>query len=216
MVRRNLQTVSDERVLLATGHPRGHWFALLDAAGAQGWRHPAIAAFLRDQGVPGWWSQGITVAYEQERGLRLPGQRPDGTFDANISRTFRVPADALWPLLVDDAAREAWLGSGWVVARQTAGRSLRLTAPDGTSAVLGVEHPRARSGGAEGHTHHPDHPNHPDHTNHPDHANHPDPAAPAGAVRLAVQHAKLPDPETVERSKRLWSEALGRLADHLG
>lgn len=35
-----------------------------------------------------WWSQGITVAYEQEIGRRMPGQRSDGTFEMSISKSI--------------------------------------------------------------------------------------------------------------------------------
>ncbi|MBU5900220.1 hypothetical protein JVW24_24175, partial [Vibrio cholerae O1] len=33
------------------------------------------------------WVQGAVVAYEQEIGRRVPGQRADGTFDVAVSRT---------------------------------------------------------------------------------------------------------------------------------
>lgn len=187
MVRRNFQTVSDERVRAATGERRDHWFGLLDEAGARDWNHPVIASFLRDRGVSAWWSQSITVAYEQERGLRQPGQRPDGTFDANVSRTLPGTVAALWPHLADDAARASWLGPGWVVTGETVGSTLRLTAPDGSRAVVGIEPPRASGARGAG-----------------------------GTVRVVVQHGKLPDPAAVERAKQLWSDALGRLAGHQG
>ena len=33
--------------------------------------HKEIAEYLNEKrGVPGWWSQMVTVTYEQERGLR--------------------------------------------------------------------------------------------------------------------------------------------------
>jgi hypothetical protein len=89
--------VGDEAVREATGRDRAEWFALLDQAGAATWAHGAIAAWLgSEHGVDGWWSQGITVAYEQARGIREPGQRRDGRFEASVSRTVSLgPADAL-------------------------------------------------------------------------------------------------------------------------
>ena len=36
-----------------------------------------------------WWAQSITVRYEQARGMRLPGQQPDGTFSVAVSRSLR-------------------------------------------------------------------------------------------------------------------------------
>lgn len=89
--------VSDDAVREATGRGRAEWFALLDRAGAVTWTHPAIASWLVGRhGVDGWWAQGITVGYEQARGIRQPGQRQDGTFEASVSRTVDLgTADAL-------------------------------------------------------------------------------------------------------------------------
>ena len=141
MVRRNLQTVSDERVRAATGHGRDHWFALLDHAGARDWPHPRIAAHLAENGVPAWWAQAVTVAYEQERGLRLPGQRPDGTFDANASKTLRTSRARLRHLLADDGAREAWSGVALPLAGLTEDRSVRLDGPGGSRVTLWLDWP---------------------------------------------------------------------------
>ena len=81
--------VGDDAVVSATGRSRGDWFALLDAAGATGWKHQAIANWLvTEQGVDPWWAQGVTVGYEQARGIRLPGQRQDGTFEVSVTRTI--------------------------------------------------------------------------------------------------------------------------------
>src|SRR3712207_9399279 len=62
---------------------------MLDERNATFWRHADIAAWLaRDQGVEPWWSQNLTVRYEQERGMRAPGQMADGTYSASVSRTL--------------------------------------------------------------------------------------------------------------------------------
>ena len=43
-----------------------------------------------------WWAQSITVGFEQARGIRRPGQRQDGTYEASVSRTVSLDtADAL-------------------------------------------------------------------------------------------------------------------------
>ncbi len=81
--------VSDDAVLTATGKHPNEWFRLLDDRNATSWRHADIAAWLvRDQGVEPWWSQNLTVRYEQERGLRAPGQMADGTYSVSVSRTL--------------------------------------------------------------------------------------------------------------------------------
>jgi Domain of unknown function (DUF4287) len=87
--------VGDEAVREATGRDRAEWFALLDQAGAVAWKHKHIAGWLvTEHGVDGWWAQGITVGYEQARGIRQPGQRQDGTFEASVSRTVDLDTAA--------------------------------------------------------------------------------------------------------------------------
>ena len=85
----NADGVGDHAVVSATGRTRDEWFALLDAAGAAGWKHQAIASWLvTEHGVDSWWAQGVTVGYEQARGIRSPGQRQDGTFEVSVTRTI--------------------------------------------------------------------------------------------------------------------------------
>ncbi|RZS65639.1 uncharacterized protein DUF4287 [Agromyces ramosus] len=87
--------VGDDAVREATGRERAEWFALLDEAGAATWTHQAIARWLvAEHGVDGWWAQGITVAFEQSRGIRRPGQRQDGTYEASVSRTVGLDTAA--------------------------------------------------------------------------------------------------------------------------
>jgi hypothetical protein len=63
----------DDAVRAATGKPPEEWFALLDGAGAVEWPHSQVAAWLVEQhGIDPWWSQGVTVRYEQARGRRKP------------------------------------------------------------------------------------------------------------------------------------------------
>lgn len=80
--------MSNDALTAATGRTWAQWFELLDAAGAAEWTHPQIAAWLADaHGVPAWWCQTVTVGYEQARGMRLPGQRADGSFEVGASKT---------------------------------------------------------------------------------------------------------------------------------
>lgn len=98
--------ISDDAVREATGRPRSEWYAMLDDAEAATWRHKEIASWLADEhGVDAWWAQHLTVAYEQARGIREPGQRQDGSFEASVSRTVALdPADALRALAAVVAA----------------------------------------------------------------------------------------------------------------
>lgn len=51
-------------------------------------------AFIEARGAsasPGWWAQGVAVAYEQHIGRRKPGQTTDGSFNVTVSKT--LPGD---------------------------------------------------------------------------------------------------------------------------
>jgi hypothetical protein len=93
----NADGVGDDAVGAATGRPREEWFALLDEAGAEQLTHQQIATRLANvHGVDAWWAQNVTVAYEQARGIRRPGQRQDGTYEASVTRTVDLEkADGL-------------------------------------------------------------------------------------------------------------------------
>lgn len=91
----------------ATGRTHDEWFAILDEAGASEWRHAEVAAWLSaDQGVDPWWSQHVTVAYEQARGIRDPGQRQDGSFEASVSRTVALEPVAALEAIADVVVAE--------------------------------------------------------------------------------------------------------------
>lgn len=93
----------------ATGREWDQWIADLDVAGARDLPHADIVALVQPQleGLElnnmGWWAQGLTIAYEQHIGRRIPGQRSDGTFASSISKTFAGTMDdalAAWTALV--------------------------------------------------------------------------------------------------------------------
>lgn len=97
--------MSDDAVREATGTGWDDWCDLIDTWDLDG-DHPAIAAKLEaDTHLDGWWSQSVTVGYERITGLRLPYQRPDGTFTAGKSKTVTVDAAELRAVLLDDEQR---------------------------------------------------------------------------------------------------------------
>jgi hypothetical protein len=129
---------SDEVIRSNTGRAWDEWFALLDRWGAVERPHPEIARWLNDEhGVPGWWAQGVTVAYEQARGLRAPGQRRGGQFEVNASRTVAVPVERLYEAFADPALREHWLpGAAVEVRTARPGKSIRANWDDGSTRLV--------------------------------------------------------------------------------
>src|SRR5215468_4941239 len=54
----------------------------------------------------GWWAQSVTVAYEQFTGHRIPGQRPDGTFQTSVSKATKLDMKDLMDKWVVFAAED--------------------------------------------------------------------------------------------------------------
>ncbi len=99
---------SDESVQAATGRNWNEWCDVIDAWPGRTDGHAATAAHLENaHGLDGWWAQTVTVGYERITGLRLPHQRPDGTFTAGKTRTVHVDGDLLRSMLLDEGERES-------------------------------------------------------------------------------------------------------------
>jgi hypothetical protein len=119
-------SMSDEAVKEKTGKTWAGWFALLDRAGAAKRPHKEIAKLLHEKhGVPGWWSQMVTVEYERARGLRDVHQTATG-YSVGVSKTIPAALPALYAALADAKQRRRWLPKGKLeVTSQTDNKSLR-------------------------------------------------------------------------------------------
>jgi len=97
--------MSDATSIKKTGHDLSHWFAVLDKFGAIEKGHTKAANHLHsDHGVPGWYSQGITVAYERTRGVRVMNQKCDGAFEVSVSKMMAAtPAQLIKAINKADA-----------------------------------------------------------------------------------------------------------------
>ncbi len=131
------QRLDDEVVQHNTGRTWSEWFALLDEWGATDRKHPEIARWLvSEHGISGWWSQSVTVAYEQARGMRQPGQRASGHFAVSVSRTIAVPVQQLFEAFVDEALRDQWLPDApFSIRTATAPKSIRANWKGGDERV---------------------------------------------------------------------------------
>lgn len=110
MVDRIDKNMGAEAMRAATGRTQEEWRDLLETAGAKEWTHKSTAEWLvAEHGVDGWWAQGITVDFEQDRKGRLPGQQADGTFA--VSKTRTIAGERLEALAAVRAAVEAVRGA---------------------------------------------------------------------------------------------------------
>jgi hypothetical protein len=102
--------IGDAAIIKKTGHGYDHWFAVLDAFGVKGKGHAAAATHLAvDHGVPGWYGQMITVAYERARGLRAVNQSCAGDFQVSVSRTVQAPVSEVVASFNEASRRAVWL-----------------------------------------------------------------------------------------------------------
>jgi hypothetical protein len=135
-----LAGMSDDKVAAKTGRTWQEWVRVLDSDGAAAMPHGKIAALVSGtHGVGDWWSQTVTVGYERIKGLRDRGQRRDGAYEAGKTKTFDVPAKALFDAWASDTARRRWLkGVKTTVRTATSPKTVRLQWRDNTIVVIGI------------------------------------------------------------------------------
>lgn len=119
--------VGNDAVSAKTGKDWDEWIKLLDNENATRLTHKEIAHLLSTKyKVPAWWSQMITVGYEQARGRRAVHQKADG-FSASASKTLNAPLGALYAACADETTRAKWMGrKRYTVSKATPNKSLRL------------------------------------------------------------------------------------------
>lgn len=122
--------IGSEAVEKATGKSWRQWFAILDEAKATDLTHKEITAVLREKhNLSMWWSQMITVGYEQERGMRKVYQQPEG-FEISKSKTLPVSPAKAFEAWNDKKAKDKWLGEDITIRKATPGKSMRITWSD--------------------------------------------------------------------------------------
>lgn len=187
-------SVSNAKAIEKTGHGLDHWFAVLDRFGAVERGHTAAARHLyEDHKVPGWYSQGITVAYERTRGVRALNQRCDGEYEVPVSKVMTAETARVIKAFTDTRMRKRWitavdptLGAALTAAVTSKASRGFVVRPDGQARfrykwdgtiVQFYLYPK-----------------------------------PGGKVSLVVQHTKLPGAEAVEERRAQWKVAFGAIA----
>jgi len=101
--------LSDAKTIEKTGHDLAHWFDVMDRFGGVDQGHTALTKHLYDKfDVPGWYCQGIVVAYERARGKRVMNQKCDGSFEVSVSKVIAATIPALVKALSDTKQRKRW------------------------------------------------------------------------------------------------------------
>ena len=133
--------LSDAKAIEKTGHDLAHWFGILDRFGGIEKGHTASTTFLSENyQVPGWYCQGIVVAYERARGKRVMNQRCDGAFEVSVSKVIGATTPDLVKAFTNAKRRDKWAidaDAGLVKALEAALKDAKskgfVTRPDGQS-----------------------------------------------------------------------------------
>ena len=130
--------MSDDVVKEKTGCTWERWVGALDYHRAFEMPHRDIAKLVNEKFKVGpWWGQMVTVGYERIKGLRVRGQRRNGTYEAGKSRTYNVPVTTLFDAWADASTRKRWLDANVKVRTATSPKSMRLGWEDGTLVAVG-------------------------------------------------------------------------------
>lgn len=148
-----VQAISNEAIERGTGKPWEHWREYLDDIGASEMSHKEIARQLHGRGgVDGWWSQMLTVAYEQHIGRRVPGQGCDGEFSVSVTKTISGDIDGAlswWLEAVDgmEAFSEIPVSIGPDVRQTEKWRYWRAGMADGSRVTVHIHQKTAGKAG---------------------------------------------------------------------
>lgn len=96
----------------ATNTTWDEWLDWLNSQRAKDLSHTEIAKLvnqkLKDKvESAGWWSQGITVAYEQHIGRRQAGQRSDGSFELSVSKVRDMSREEAFKQCIEELNKVA-------------------------------------------------------------------------------------------------------------
>ena len=152
--------ISEEAVKKSTGKSWNEWFLLLNKAGAKKLEHKAIAEMLhKKHGLSGWWSQMVTVQYEQEIKGRKMHEKPEG-FQISKSKTFPFSLPKIFSAVQFPSQRKNWLKNfEFTITKSTKNKSIsgkwdggktniefQFYLKDNTKTQLVIQHSKISSG----------------------------------------------------------------------
>jgi hypothetical protein len=128
--------ISDDAVKKSTGKVWPEWFALMNKAGARKMEHKAIAEMLhKKHGLSGWWSQMVTVQYEQEIKGRKKHAKPE-VYQISKSKTLQYSASKVFSVIQYPALRKSWLKNpDFAITKSAKNKSIRGKWVDGKTNI---------------------------------------------------------------------------------
>jgi len=128
--------ISDESVIKSTGKSWNEWFSILNKAGAKKMDHKDIAEYLsKKQNVHAWWSQMVTVQYEQEIKGRKRHETTSG-YQISKSKTLSFSTSKVFSVVQYPALRKSWLKNpNFSITKSTKNKSIRGKWVDGKTNI---------------------------------------------------------------------------------
>lgn len=138
--------ISDESVLKATGKSWNEWIAILNKSGAKKMEHKEIAMMLSEKfKVQDWWSQMVTVQYEQE----IKGRKKHETslgYQISKSKTLPFSVSKIYNAVNSPAHRKLWLKDhNFKITTSTKNKSIRGKWIDGKTNIEFQFYPKDKS-----------------------------------------------------------------------
>jgi hypothetical protein len=150
---KSVNGISDDTARAKTGKKWGEWYKILDKAGARMMDHAEIVKFGHEKcGLSLWWSQLVTLGYEQERGIPTPRHR-SARSEAYCSKTLAGPLAAVWDAWQVEEVRARWLPDLTLqVAKSTEHKVLHFDLADNSHAVVTFSEKSGKTRVAVAHT----------------------------------------------------------------
>lgn len=138
--------ISDEAVKKSTGKIWNEWFTILNKVGAKKMEHKEIAELIYEKyRISQWWSQMVTVQYEQEIKGRKKHETTSG-FQISKSRTLSFPVSKIFNAVNSASQRKSWLKDPDIkISKSTKNKSIRGKWFDGKTNVEFQFYPKAKS-----------------------------------------------------------------------
>jgi hypothetical protein len=138
--------ISDGAVIKSTGKSWNEWFSILNKAGAKKMDHKDIAEYLsKKQNVRDWWSQMVTVHYEQEIKGRRRHETTSG-YQISKSKTFPYSVSKTFNAVHSPTPRKVWLKDpDFNITTSTKNKSIRGKWIDGNTNIEFQFYPKDKS-----------------------------------------------------------------------
>lgn len=128
--------ISDDAVKKSTGKIWKDWYSVLNKAGAKKMEHKEVAKLLHEKySLSGWWSQMVTVQYEQDVKGRKKHEKPEG-YQISKSITLSTPVTKIYNTINSPLKRILWLkDTAITITKSTKNKSIRGKWVDGKTNI---------------------------------------------------------------------------------